>query len=128
MYTLELYWRVRQAHYVEGKSIRQVAREFNQHRHTINKMLECSVPPRYQRQQSPLRPKLDPYTGIIDQILQSDQARPRKQRHTAQRIFPLSRHIADEKPPRRVAGRLFISPDDSRRERWYRSLEAYASY
>ena len=54
MYTLELYWRVRQAHYVEEKSISQVAREFNLHRHTINKMLEYSVPPGYQRQQPPL--------------------------------------------------------------------------
>jgi hypothetical protein len=79
MYTVELYRRVRRAHYVEEKSISQVAREFNLHRHRFNKMLECSVPPRYQRQQPPLRPKLDPYTGIIDQILQSDQARPRKQ-------------------------------------------------
>jgi transposase len=87
MYTVELYRRVRRAHYIEGKSIRQVARDFNLHRHTVNKMLEYSVPPGYQRQQPPRRPKLDPYTGIIDQILQSDQARPKKQRHTAQRIF-----------------------------------------
>ena len=93
MYTVELYRRVRRAHYVEGKSIRQVAREFNLHRHTVNKMLEYSVPPGYQRQQPPRRPKLDPYTGIIDQILQTDQARPKKQRHTAQRIF---QRIRDE--------------------------------
>jgi transposase len=78
MYTVELYRRVRRAHHVEGKSIRQVAREFNLHRHTVNKMLEYSVPPGYQRQQPPRRPKLDPYTGIIDQILQTDQARPKK--------------------------------------------------
>ena len=87
MYTVELYRRVRRAHYVEGRSIRQVAREFNLHRHTVNKMLEYSVPPGYQRQQPPRRPKLDPYIPLIDQILQSDQARPKKQRHTAQRIF-----------------------------------------
>lgn len=87
MYTVELYRRVRRAHYVEGKSIRQVARDFNLHRSTVNKMLEYAAPPGYQRQQPPRRPKLDPYTPVIDEILQSDQARPKKQRHTAQRIF-----------------------------------------
>ena len=32
------------------------------------------------------RPKLDAFTGVIDQILREDQARPKKQRHTATRI------------------------------------------
>ena len=32
------------------------------------------------------RPKLDAFTGIIDQILREDQSRPKKQRHTAKRI------------------------------------------
>src|SRR5262249_1575741 len=33
------------------------------------------------------RPKLDPYTGIIDGILAADEGRPRKQRHTSKRMF-----------------------------------------
>ena len=87
MYTVDLYRRVRRAHFVEGMSIRQAARMFNLHRDTVNKMLEYSAPPGYQRQHPPHRPKLDPYTPVIDQILQSDQDRPKKQRHTAKRIF-----------------------------------------
>ena len=87
MYTVDLYRRVRRAHFVEGMSIREVARVFDLHRSTVNKMLEYSAPPGYQRQQPPHRPKLDPYTPVIDQILQSDQDRPKKQRHTAKRIF-----------------------------------------
>ena len=86
MYTVDLYRRVRRAHFVEGMSIREVARVFDLHRSTVNKMLEYSAPPGYQRQQPPHRPKLDPYTAVIDQILQSDQDRPKKQRHTAKRI------------------------------------------
>ena len=70
MYTVELYGRVRRAHFVEGMSIRQVARMFNLHRSTVKKMLEYSVPPGYQRQQPPRRPKLDPYKGVIDRILE----------------------------------------------------------
>ena len=87
MYIVDLYRRVRRAHFVEGMSIREVARVFDLHRSTVNKMLEYSAPPGYQRQQPPHRPKLDPYTAVIDQILQSDQDRAKKQRHTAKRIF-----------------------------------------
>jgi len=87
MYTVDLYRRVRQAHYRDGKSIRETARLFNLHRQTVRKMLEYSVPPGYQRKSPPHRPKLAPYVGIIDQILESDQSVPKKQRHTAKRIF-----------------------------------------
>jgi hypothetical protein len=45
------------------------------------------VPPGYRRKRPPARPKLDPFTGIIDEILAADDGRPRKQRHTAKRIF-----------------------------------------
>ena len=41
------------------------------------------------------RPKLDPFTGIIDQILKDDQDRPKKQHHTAKRIFERLREEYD---------------------------------
>jgi hypothetical protein len=50
-------------------------------------MLAFSVPPGYRRSRPPVRPKLDPFIGIIDQILLEDEGRPKKQRHTAKRIF-----------------------------------------
>jgi hypothetical protein len=69
MYGVEIYYKVRRAHFVEGESIRELTRMFGIHRKTVRKMLSHSVPPGYQRQQPPARPKLDPFTGIIDQIL-----------------------------------------------------------
>jgi transposase len=87
MYGVEIYYKVRRAHFVEGESIHELARMFGIHRKTVRKMLSHSVPPGYQRQQPPARPKLDPFTGIIDQILEEDRNRPRKQRHTAKRIY-----------------------------------------
>jgi transposase len=45
------------------------------------------VPPGYRRSKPPSRPKLDPFIGIIDQILEEDKRRPAKQRHTSKRIF-----------------------------------------
>ena len=49
-------------------------------------MLRDRRPPGYRRGQPARRPKLDAFTGVIDQILREDQARPKKQRHTAKRI------------------------------------------
>jgi transposase len=86
MYTVELDARVRRAVYVEGKSERAVAREYGLARETVRKMLQYSVPPGYRRQQPAKRPKLDPWVGVIDAVLEEDRERPRKQRHTAKRI------------------------------------------
>jgi transposase len=86
MYKVELYARVRRARYVEGKSERRIAGEFGIARETVRKMLQYSAPPGYRRQQPAKKPKLDPWIGVIDQILEEDRNRPRKQRHTANRI------------------------------------------
>ena len=87
MYRVEVYLRVRRAVMVEGMSVREAARTFGLHRDTVRKMLAYSVPPGYRRQSQPRRPKLESYTGVIDRILGDDLAVPRKQRHTAKRIF-----------------------------------------
>ena len=84
---MELYGRVRRAVRVEGRSQRAVAMEFGLSRETVRKMLEFAVPPGYRRQQPVRRPKLGPWIGVIDAILDDDRQRPPKQRHTAKRIF-----------------------------------------
>jgi transposase len=84
---VEIYGRVRRAVRVEGKSQRAVAREFGLSRDTVRKMLEYAVPPGYRRQQPIKRPKLGPWLGVIDAILNDDKQRPAKQRHTSKRIF-----------------------------------------
>ena len=84
---MEIYGRVRRAVRVEGRSQRAVAREFGLSRETVRKMLQYAVPPGYQRQQPIKRPKLGPWLGVINAILEDDKQRPGKQRHTAKRIF-----------------------------------------
>jgi transposase len=84
---VEIYGRVRRAVFVEGRSQRAVAKEFGLSRETVRKMLQYAVPPGYQRQQPIKRPKLGPWLGVIDAILEDDKQRPAKQRHTAKRIF-----------------------------------------
>ena len=87
MYKVGLYRQVRQAYYIQDKSIREISREYNIHRDTIRKMLRYSVPPGYQRSRPRTKPKLDPFTDIIDVYLKEDKNQPKKQRHTAKRIF-----------------------------------------
>jgi transposase len=87
MFEVEIYGRVRRAVRVDGRSQRAVAVEFGLSRETVRKMLEFAVPPGYRRQQPVRRPKLGPWIGVIDAILEDDRQRPPKQRHTAKRIF-----------------------------------------
>ena len=87
MFRVDVYLRVRRAVMVEGMSIREASRVFGLHRDTVRKMLAYSVPPGYRRHSPPRRPKLEPFTGIIDRILEEDLRVLKKQRHTAQRIF-----------------------------------------
>ena len=87
MYRVELYARVRHACRIERMSVREASRVFGLDRKTVRKMLAFSVPPGYRRSGPPRRPKLDPFIGVIERILEEDRGAHRKQRHTAKRIF-----------------------------------------
>ena len=50
-------------------------------------MMRFSVPPGYVRKKPPPKPKLDRFIPVIDRILADDKSRPKKQQHTAKRIF-----------------------------------------
>lgn len=84
---MDLYLKVRHAHFEEGLSGRQISRDFGISRDSVAKMLTYSEPLGYRRTAPIKRPKLDPYTDQIDSWLAEDKTRPRKQRHTAKRIF-----------------------------------------
>ena len=100
MYRVEMYARVRRACRVEGMSTREASRVFGLDRKTVRKMLSFSVPPGYRRGKPPRRPKLGPFTGIIDRISgrRSDQP-PQATAHCEAHLRP---------PPGRVRfhGRL----------------------
>ena len=87
MKSVDLYGRVRHAVLIDGMSRREAARLFGVDRRTVDKMLLFSIPPGYRRTKSVKRPKLDPFVGIIDVILETDKTVPRKQKHTSKRVF-----------------------------------------
>lgn len=79
--------RIRRMVLVEGKSIRQVARETGYSRNTIPKMLENSDVPRYTLMVAKEAPVLGPFKGLIDQWVAEDEQKPKKKRRTARRMY-----------------------------------------
>ncbi|MBB2940473.1 transposase [Actinoplanes lutulentus] len=69
-----------------GMSGRAIATKYRVSRHTVSDALTSAWP----RERKPLPPRpsvLDPFKDLIDDILRADLDAPRKQRHTAKRIF-----------------------------------------
>ena len=83
---MEKWCSIRQRVLREGVSIRQIQRETGLHFTTIKKILEHSPPPEFQCPARP-QPKIGPYLDRISDILKADRELPKKQRHTAKRIF-----------------------------------------
>ena len=87
MLKVEHYARIRLAHR-DGMSIRQIARTFGHSRQKIRQVLNEPVPTPYTlARPRPCRKLTESFQKIIDEILVSDQSAPKKQRHTAKRIF-----------------------------------------
>jgi len=88
MLTVDDYGRIRRAHR-DGMSIRAIARMLHRSRRKIRQVLAEPEPKPYTRVKEPLCPVLGPYQAIINEILQQDDQSnaPRKQRHTAAKIF-----------------------------------------
>ena len=78
---------IRQRVLVEGVSRRQILRETGMHWKTLKKILTHSEPPGYRLRKARPKQKLGPHQERIEQILKEDQLLPRKQRHTAKRIW-----------------------------------------
>jgi transposase len=85
MVKVDQYARVRRAHR-DGLGVRALARLFHHSRRKIREILAMPEPKPYVRLNPP--PSiLDPFKPCIDAILTADEAAPRKQRHTASKIW-----------------------------------------
>jgi transposase len=84
---MENWAEIRRRVLVDGLSKRAACREYHIHWDTLTKILEHPEPPGYRRSVPRPRPKLEAFLPVIHQILESDKKAPRKQRHTARRIF-----------------------------------------
>jgi transposase len=84
---MQMWTQIRRRVLVEGESKRQILRETGLHWKTLEKILTFSEPPGYRLKAVRPQPKLGPYLDRIRQIIRDDQQFPRKQRHSARRIF-----------------------------------------
>ena len=71
----------------EEKSKRSVLRETGMHWTTLEKILQHSEPPGYRLSKARPKPRIGPFLDRIAGILESDKQIPKKQRHTAKRIY-----------------------------------------
>jgi len=84
---MELWSEIRRKVLVEGVSKREICRDYMMGWRTVDKILEHAEPPGYRSRVRRAQPKLGPFIGLIDEMLEADRDAPPKQRHTARRIF-----------------------------------------
>ena len=83
---MELFEELRREYEFGVGSIAGVARKFGVHRRLVREALGCAIPQERLSKGRP-RPKMSQLTEFIDGILEADRRAPRKQRHTAHRIW-----------------------------------------
>ena len=96
---MDLFEQLRREHEFGIGTIAGVAAKFGVHRRVVRQALASALPPPH-RYPPRAKPKLGVVAGFIDKVLDEDRRAPRKQRHTARRLY---RRILTEFPDATVA-------------------------
>ena len=97
MLAMDLVHDIRNDFNFQGLNITQIANKYHLDRKTVRKYLDMTDfnDPDPMPKEPAVCPKLEPYKAKIDEWLCEDKSAPRKQRHTAKRVFE---RLGDEFP------------------------------
>jgi len=90
---MEQFEQIRRDRDREGVSIRALAERHGVHRRAVRQALASPLPPAKRLAAFRSAPKLGAYRELIDEWLLADVDAPRKQRHTAKRVW---RRLVDQ--------------------------------
>ena len=83
---MELFEEIRREYEFGVGTIQGVARKLGVHRRLVREALKSAVP-KLKPAPSRARPRMGPVVDFVEAILEADRRAPRKQRHTAHRIY-----------------------------------------
>ena len=87
MLVVETIAKIRRAHFIQGKSIKQICRELRVSRNTVRKVIRSGATEfSYDRSTQP-RPKIDPWRCDLDDMLADNARHPKRERLTLVRIY-----------------------------------------
>ena len=78
---------IRRLYFIQRHSIRGVAKELHHSRKTVKKAITDASVPEYHLTVPRTSPVMDPFKAIIERWLEEDKSQPKKQWHTAHRIY-----------------------------------------
>ena len=88
MYTMDQVHRIRELYFGQGKNLTEIAEIMGCDWRTVRKYVDKEdFSPKAPKPEARQQSKLSPYYPEIDAWLEDDKKAPRKQRHTAKRIY-----------------------------------------
>ena len=96
MLVLETVAKIRRAYFVQKRTIKAICRELRVSRKVVRKVLRSEATEfHYERGEQPL-PRIGPWQDALDQLLESNEAKPARERLTLIRIFEALRGLGYE--------------------------------